>query len=117
VKKVSAREISRFIAGHYSIDLRQADDLWDTILTFIIGNLKAGRPVTLTKLVTIHPYIKQASSFRHPETGETLQISARRHVRFLISPIFKDMLRGSAAKKTATKPKKAKRTGSKRAKR
>lgn len=68
------------------------------ILDLIRSTLVKGRPVALFNIGTLKPYLKKGSRYRHPLTGKQGRSPDRAHLKLVISPNMRDLLRSVDAK-------------------
>ncbi len=69
---------------------REANDALNTVLDSIQDALKKGDDVTLTGFGTFSVVKRKARTGRNPQTGEEIQIPARKAVRFKPGSELKD---------------------------
>jgi nucleoid DNA-binding protein len=86
-----------YLSKKLKLDGDEAQSLWALILDKIRGTLRKGKPVALTNIGTLEPFMKKPTRYRHPETGEMQDTPRRKHVRFVLSPSLKSALRSKSA--------------------
>lgn len=86
---MSSREFEDVLIARFGCDRDQAEAAWSEVLGAVGAALLSGRAVSLIRVGTIKPYLKQASSYRDPRTGEVKAIPPRWHIKYAISPEMK----------------------------
>lgn len=92
--KLTRREIVSRLAETLGIPAPQARRIWLSTIQVIRDTLLEGRAVGLANVGALAPYVKQATTYRHPETGGILRVPERKHLRFIMSCGLKKALRG-----------------------
>lgn len=62
------------------------------LLAEMRGALLDRRPVRLTKIGTLVPYNKKATSYRHPTSGELMQVDERLYLKLNVSLDMKEAM-------------------------
>lgn len=91
--KLTRKEIEGFLARKTRISEEAAQAVWRLLLSHMRRALVRGRPVALTNVGTLEPFVKAPTRYRHPGTGEMATTPRRKHVRFILSPSLKNDLR------------------------
>ena len=72
----------------------QAKEFWDDLSMFVIESLRKGYRVPLVGLGKMYVRKTKARTGRNPATGATIQIPARKRVRFTPAKALKDAVLG-----------------------
>src|SRR6202046_829777 len=116
-------ELVRVLAEDFELPRRQVNDLVEGLLDKITEVLKSGDKVALTPFGQFRIRDRAARIARNPQTGEPVNVPAKRVLRFTAGRTLKEAVgapkRGgakkSAAKKTAAKKSVAKKAPAKKA--
>jgi len=73
---------------------KQAQALMEGLVTTIVGSVKKGEPVKIPDLGTFKKAQSKARVGRNPQTGEPVNIPARKKVRFSVAKSFKEQVLG-----------------------
>lgn len=82
------------IAAEHDLAKAKASDVVDGVLAAIVASLKAGNEVRLQGFGTFTVTERKATTGRNPRTGETIQIAAKRGVKFKASKVLGDAVNG-----------------------
>ena len=91
--KVTKGTFTSFLSGKLIVPEPLAKLAWEQLCGLIRSSLTRGRPVCLTNVGTLESYMKQATTYRHPATGEIARTRKCLHVRFHVAPQLKAALR------------------------
>lgn len=75
------------------MDEATATAVADEILGDIQDALCQGKPVNLTNILTITPYMRKSRRYRHPTKGRKMTAPPAPDLRITISPAFKEPFR------------------------
>lgn len=75
--------------------MAKAKEIWALVLGMISKSLLSGQPVVLRNVGTLETYTKRAQRYKHPVTGDLRTASAKKHIRFTLSPRMRARLRRS----------------------
>ncbi len=71
----------------------QAEEVVETIISSIVGELKSGEEVSVAGLGIFSTKMRPARQGRNPRTGETIQIAAMRVPKFRAAKALKDAVK------------------------
>jgi len=74
---------------------KQAQALMDGLVLTVVGSVKKGEPVKIPDLGTFRKVHSKRRMGRNPQTGEPVEIPARKKVRFSVSKSFKEQVLGA----------------------
>lgn len=83
-------EMIKHMAEKAGINIAEAGTAFEAFCSGIIDTLKSGDKVTLTGFGSFSVSDRDARQGRNPQTGETIQIAARKVVKFSASKDLKD---------------------------
>ena len=111
-------ELVRVLAEDFELPRRQVNDLVEGLLEKITEVLKSGDKVALTPFGQFRIRDRAARIARNPQTGEPVNVPAKRVLRFTAGRTLKEAVgapRRGGAKKTAAKKSTAKKSVAKKA--
>lgn len=106
-------ELVRVLAEDFELPRRQVNDLVEGLLDKITEVLKSGDKVALTPFGQFRIRDRAARIARNPQTGEPVNVPAKRVLRFTAGRTLKEAVgakRAGGAKKTAAAKKTAKKS-------
>lgn len=109
-------ELVRQLAEDFELPRRQVTELVEALLDKITAVLKTGDKVALTPFGQFRIRDRAARIARNPQTGEPVNVPAKRVLKFTAGRTLKDAVgapKRGAAKKTAAKKTVAKKTAAK----
>ena len=83
-------ELVRQLSDHAQVTRFQASEVLNGLREVAVEELSAGRAFTVPGIAKLSVVERKARRGRNPQTGEAIQISARRVVRCRISRPFQD---------------------------
>lgn len=86
--------VVRSLAAEQGITLRQSGEIYDTIISKLVGSLNEGTQVRLAGFGTLKVVDVGPRSVRSPRTGEVMNLPARKRVRFVPSAGLKRSVNG-----------------------
>jgi DNA-binding protein HU-beta len=111
-------ELVRVLAEDFELPRRQVNDLVEGLLDKITEVLKSGDKVALTPFGQFRIRDRAARIARNPQTGEPVNVPAKRVLKFTAGRTLKDAVgapKRGGAKKTAAKKSTAKKSVAKKA--
>lgn len=75
---------------HTGVTAKQAEDVLNALITTVQDTVRAGNELTITDLGKFGTVQRAAKTGRNPKTGETIQIPAKRAVKFSPAKALKD---------------------------
>lgn len=96
VKKeiVTGRDVAAFIAANHDLSKAKAEEIVKDVFAVIVSDALEGKKVQLTKFGIFEVQDKSARVGRNPQTGEEVQIPARRVIKFKAAKALKDEAAG-----------------------
>jgi len=85
-------ELAEEVSGEIGLSKRETQKVIDAIVGAIGDTLAAGEKVTLVGFGTFGVRQRKARTGRNPQTGATLQIPAKRVVKFLPGKTLKEKI-------------------------
>lgn len=89
---MSRAELESKMSKESGITNKQAETALDSMIAYIVDNLKLGQKVTLVGFGTFSVSESKARMGRNPKTGEPIQIAASKKVKFSASKALKDTI-------------------------
>ncbi|HYD48754.1 MAG TPA: HU family DNA-binding protein [Terriglobales bacterium] len=86
------------LADGAEISKKQASAVLEELVATTIGTVKKGDPVKIPGLGIFRKVQTKARKGRNPQTGEEINIPARKKVRFTVSKTFKESVLGARKK-------------------
>lgn len=116
---MTKNELVRELAEDFELPRRQVAEIMETLLEKMTEVLKSGDKVQLTPFGQFKVRDRAARIARNPQTGEPVQVPAKRVLKFLAGRTLKEAVGtakgGRGAKKSAAKKSGAKKAGAKKA--
>jgi nucleoid DNA-binding protein len=91
---ISKREIIQEIADTHDLSVAKSERILNTVLDTIVETVAEDRPVRLRGFGSFEAYNSLARMGRNPITGETIQIEAKKRIRFKAYDSFKKTTNG-----------------------
>lgn len=113
---MTKNELVRELAEEFEIPRRQVAELMEALLEKMMDVLKSGDKVQLTPFGQFKVRNRAARVARNPQTGEPVNVPAKRVLKFLAGRTLKEAVgtaRRGGAKKSAAKKSTAKKSGAK----
>jgi len=89
-EKIGKKELAEAIAKKENLPKAAATRILETLVEEITNGLKAGKKVALAGLGTFRVSQRKARTGRNPKTGETIQIPAKKAVKFRAAKELKE---------------------------
>ncbi|WP_047396503.1 HU family DNA-binding protein [Chitinibacter sp. ZOR0017] len=83
-------ELIQLIAANADLTQRQAEDALNALTSAVLETVRAGNEIRIPDLGKFSVDQKPARPGRNPRTGETIQIEAKRAVKFTAAKALKD---------------------------
>ncbi len=87
---VTLKHIAAELAEKQGLSKKETTELLDSMVGSFVKHLKAGERVRIPGLGILEVKQTKARQGRNPQTGETIQIPAKRKVAFRVSKELKD---------------------------
>ena len=91
---VTKKEIVEAVAEEVGITKTQATQAFELVFDTMVNTLERGEQVKISGFGSFNPKDKKARQGRNPQTGESIEIEARRVVTFKASSVLKDRMNG-----------------------
>lgn len=89
-EKIAKRELIEALSTKLELPKAKAAKALEVLVEEITNGLKAGKKVALTGLGVFRVSERKARTGRNPKTGETIQIPAKKSVKFRASKELKE---------------------------
>jgi nucleoid DNA-binding protein len=90
VKPINKRDIVDEIASTHDLSIAKSERIVNTVFDTIVEAVVDGKQVRLSGFGSFESYMSKARSGRNPNTGESIEIGARRRIRFKAYDAFKN---------------------------
>lgn len=84
------KELVAYLAEQAEVNNRQAESVLNALTTAILDTVRAGGELTITDLGKFGSTERSAKTGRNPQTGESIQIAAKRAPKFAAAKALKD---------------------------
>jgi len=88
-EKIGKKELAEAISQKHELPKAQARKILETLVEEIKSALKSGKKVNLAGLGVLRVAERKARMGRNPKTGETIQIPAKKAIKFRASKDLK----------------------------
>ena len=105
LNKLNQGELAAAIAGKFNLELTETGDIIDFLIDQVGQDIRAGRRTYFRGFASFVKKIHPGRKYRHPKTGEIIQLPPRPYVDFTVSPAFLKTL-GVTKKARANKKRK-----------
>ena len=89
------RELIEAVAAHTGVERKVAGSIVDGTIEVILATVAKGEVVALTGFAKFEKRKRPARIGRNPATGATIQIAAKRVVKFRVAKAAKDAILGA----------------------
>ena len=87
---MNKQDLIKHLAAHAEVTNKQAEAVLMVLTTTILNSVRAGNELAITDLGKFGTAQRAAKSGRNPQTGETIQIAAKRAPKFSPAKALKD---------------------------
>ena len=96
--KLNQGQLAAAIAARFNLQLTETGDIIDFLIDQVGQDIRAGRRTYFRGFASFVKKMRPGRKYRHPKTGEIIQLPPRPYVDFTVSPSFLKTL--GATKKT-----------------
>ena len=86
--KLNQGQLAAAIAGRFNLKLTETSEIIDFSIDHVARDLRAGRRTYFRGFASFVKKIHPGRKYRHPKTGEIIQLPPRPYVDFTVSPVF-----------------------------
>lgn len=101
LNKLNQGELAAAIADKFNLQLTETGDIIDYLIDQVGQDIRAGRRTYFRGFASFVKKIHPGRKYRHPKTGEIIQLPPRPYVDFTVSPAF---LKTLGVTKTTPRP-------------
>ena len=91
---MNKQDLIKHLAAHAAVTNKQAEAVLMVLTTTILNSVRAGNELAITDLGKFGTAQRAAKSGRNPQTGETIQIAAKRVPKFSPAKALKEAAAG-----------------------
>ena len=91
---MNKQDLIKHLAAHAEVTNKQAEAVLMVLTTTILNSVRAGNELAITDLGKFGTAQRAAKSGRNPQTGETIQIAAKRVPKFSPAKALKEAAAG-----------------------
>lgn len=84
------KRVAEILAKEYNLTKKESKDVVDTVVAAIAEVVQSGEKIRLNDLGTFSVKEKSARTARNPKTGETINVPAKRVVKFQVAKSLKE---------------------------
>jgi nucleoid DNA-binding protein len=88
LNKLNQGQLAAAIAGQFNLQLSESGDIIDFLIGQVARDLQAGRRTYFRGFASFVKKVRPGRKYRHPKTGEIIQLPPRPYVDFTVSPAF-----------------------------
>ena len=88
LNKLNQGQLAAAIADKFNLQLTETGDIIDFLIDQVAQDLRAGRRTYFRGFASFVKKIHPGRKYRHPKTGEIIQLPPRPYVDFTVSPAF-----------------------------
>ena len=88
LNKLNQGQLAAAIAGRFNLKLTETGEIIDFAIDHIARDLRAGARTYFRGFASFVKKIRPGRKYRHPKTGEIIQLPPRPYVDFTVSPAF-----------------------------
>ena len=88
LNKLNQGQLAAAIADKFNLQLTETGDIIDFLIAQVAQDLRAGRRTYFRGFASFVKKIHPGRKYRHPKTGEIIQLPPRPYVDFTVSPAF-----------------------------
>ena len=91
---MNKQQLIKHLADHAEVTNKQAESMLNALTTTVLDTVRAGGELVITDLGKFGTAQRAAKSGRNPQTGETIQIAAKRAPKFSPAKALKEAAAG-----------------------
>jgi len=88
LNKLNQGQLAAAIADKFNLQLTETGEIIDFLIAQVAQDLRAGRRTYFRGFASFVKKIHPGRKYRHPKTGEIIQLPPRPYVDFTVSPAF-----------------------------